>query len=192
MKFDCQQNCISLSEPFSQQSSRLILRKPGIGDIDALFNIFGDPRTNTFNPKGPFRQRSEAEATMERWLAHWARNGFGDWAVCLKTAPTEIIGFGGLNYSMFGKQEKINLGYRFSTQAWGQGIATEFAEAAVQAGFRILRLDEILATVRENHTASRRVLEKAGLRQIDVVPGPRGFPASVIYRIRRSSLEIRV
>ena len=181
------------SEPFAiQQSPRLILRKPGRQDVDALFEIFGDPRTNTFNPAGPYRKRTDAEAVMERWLAHWALHGFGDWAICLKTAPADIIGFGGLSYSMFGKYEKINLGYRFATRAWGQGIATEFAETAVHAGFRTLRLLEILASVRENHVASRRVLEKTGLRQIEVVPGVHSVAASIIYGIWRTALEIRV
>jgi ribosomal-protein-alanine N-acetyltransferase len=182
----------SESKLFQAQSARLILRKPLQQDVGALFEIFGDPRTNTFNPAGPYRKRSEANVTMARWLAHWDRNGFGDWAVCLKSAPAEIIGFGGLSYSMFGKSEKINLGYRFSTAVWGQGIASEFAETAVHAGFLILRLEEILATVRENHLASRRVLEKTGLRQIDVIPDPRGIASSIIYEIRRTRLAIEV
>ena len=183
---------MSFSNSFAlQQSERLILRKPGAQDVDALFDIFGDPGTNTFNPAGPYRKRADAEATMERWLTHWTRHGFGEWAVCRKISPGEIIGFGGLSYAMFGKQERINLGYRFSAHAWGQGIATEFAETAVHAGFRTLRLQEILATVRENHIASRRVLEKAGLRQVDVVRGSRGTPASMIYEIRRTVLEIQ-
>lgn len=179
------------SESFILQTQRLALRKPGIEDIDALFKIFGDPRTNTFNPAGPYRDRSNAEITMERWLTHWKRHGFGEWAICLKASPTEIIGFGGLSYSMFGKHERINLGYRFATRAWGQGIATELAETAVHAGFRILHLREILATVPENHRASRRVLEKAGLRKIRVVHMARSGPANVIYEIRHMGLEIQ-
>jgi ribosomal-protein-alanine N-acetyltransferase len=182
---------MSASEPFAAQTARLILRKPNQGDVDALFAIFGDPRANTFNPAGPYRKRTDAEDAMKRWHAHWDRHGFGEWTVCLKSTPKEIIGFGGLSYSMFGKQEKINLGYRFSTQAWGRGLASEFAEAAVHAGFRILHMSEICATVQENHFASRRGLEKAGLRQIDVLPSTHGVPVNVIYAIRRTPLEIQ-
>jgi ribosomal-protein-alanine N-acetyltransferase len=177
-------------EPFQASSTRLILRKPSEQDLGALFDIFSDPKTNTYNPAGPYRKRSEANETMERWMAHWNRHGFGEWAVALKSAPTEVIGFGGLSYAMFGKREKINLGYKFSTRVWGQGIASEFAEAAVHAGFRILRLQEILATVDENHLASRRVLEKAGLRQIDRIRASRGVPVNLIYEIKRIALSI--
>jgi ribosomal-protein-alanine N-acetyltransferase len=177
-------------ESFHASSARLILRKPSEQDVAALFDIFADPRTNTFNPSGAYHQRTEANDTMKRWLAHWERHGFGEWAVVLKLAPAEVIGFGGLSYSMFGKHEKVNLGYKFSTQVWGQGIASEFAETAVHAGFRILHLQEILATVDEKHLASRRVLEKVGLRQIDRIKAPRGVPVNLIYEIRRTALSI--
>jgi ribosomal-protein-alanine N-acetyltransferase len=183
---------MSPPEPFQASSARLILRKPSEQDVAALFAIFADPRTNTFNPSGPYHQRSEANETMKRWLAHWERYGFGEWVVALKSAPTEAIGFGGLSYSMFGKHEKVNLGYKFSPQVWGQGIASEFTETAVHAGFRILRLQEILATVDVKHLASRRVLEKAGLRQIDVIRGARGIPARLIYAIKQTTLSIEV
>jgi ribosomal-protein-alanine N-acetyltransferase len=178
------------SKPFMAESARLILRKPSLQDVNALFDIFGDPRTNAFNPAGPYRKRSDADATITRWLLHWERHGFGEWAVCLKSDPTEIIGFGGLSYSMFGKHEKINLGYRFSSEVWGQGIASEFAETAVHAGFRIMRFERILASVGENNLASRRVLEKTGLRQVDMIPAPRGAFSNLIYEIKRTPLAI--
>lgn len=174
----------------SQESARLLMRKPDEGDVDALFKIFGDPRTNTFNPDGPYKERSEAEISIGRWLTHWERCGFGPWTVSLQTAPLEIIGFGGISYAMYDEQERINLGYRFSTQVWGKGIASEFAEASILSCFRLLRFPEIFARVSANNVASRRVLEKAGLRQIEVFFDPHGVPTSMVYGIKRPTLEI--
>jgi [ribosomal protein S5]-alanine N-acetyltransferase len=51
-------------------------------------------------------------------------------------------------------------------------------------GFEVLELEKIWASARENHPASRRVLEKIGMRQIRREPDPRGVPASLIYRIQ--------
>lgn len=172
------------------QSPRLLMRKPEPGDVDRLFEIFGDPATNTFNPAGPYKERSKAEASIARWQEHWSKHGFGDWAVCLKSAPARVIGFGGLSYAMFGEVERVNLGYRFATEVWGKGIASEFADAAVLAGFQLLKVAHIHAKVRENHLASRRVLEKAGLRQTGLLDDVTGAAPSVVYEIRRPALEI--
>ncbi|NKI70616.1 GNAT family N-acetyltransferase [Collimonas pratensis] len=166
-------------------SARLALRRPSSQDIAALFSIYGDPATNTFNPAGPYQNVVEAEATMERWLRQWQQHGFGQWAVSLKEDEERIIGFGGLTYALFGQQEKVNLGYRFATVAWGQGLATELSATALKFGFGTLELEEIWALVRETHQASRRVLEKVGLIQIDKVAEPLGGAGSVIYALRR-------
>lgn len=40
---------------------------------------------------------------------------------------------------------------------------------------------ELWGTVRENHMASRRVLEKVGMKAIERVPGAHGAPASLIH-----------
>lgn len=172
------------------QSARLLMRKPGVHDIDRLFEIFGDPTTNIFNPAGPYKHRDKAEASVARWHEHWTKYGFGDWAVCLKNTPARIIGFGGLSYAMFGERQRLNLGYRFATEVWGQGIASEFADAAVLAGFQLLKMNEIHAKVRSNHLASRRVLEKAGFQQVGLLDDVPGASSSLVYEIKRLSLEI--
>lgn len=56
------------------------------------------------------------------------------------------------------------LGYRLRRVDWGQGLATEGASALVDWGFASGRYDRIVArTLAANH-ASRRVLEKIGLK----------------------------
>jgi ribosomal-protein-alanine N-acetyltransferase len=172
------------------QSARLLMRKPSINDIDRLFEIFGDPATNTFNPAGPYTHREKAEATVVRWQEHWATHGFGEWAVCLKSASEHVIGFGGLSHAMFGEHRRVNLGYRFAAEVWGKGIASEFADAAVLAGFQLLNLDGIYAKVSEDHLASRRVLEKAGLRQSGLLHEVPGASPGIVYEIKRLALEI--
>jgi RimJ/RimL family protein N-acetyltransferase len=174
------------------RTTRLMLRPVRPQDIDILFAIFGDPATNTFNPSGPMRERADAEAMMLRWLSHWEVHGYGDWAVSMCNSPDAIIGFGGLAQKQFAASIKPNLGYRFATQVWGQGLATEFCDAAVRFGFEVLGLPEIWATVRENHQGSRRVLEKTGLLAFDRVLDPRDVPASILYAIRQDSYRIRL
>lgn len=170
-------------------SARLALRRPTSQDIAALFRIYGDPATNTFNPAGPYKTVAVAEAAMERTLSQWEQHGFGQWAVSLKDDAEQVIGFGGLRHALFGQQEKVNLGFRFSTAVWGQGLATELSAKALELGFLTLQLEEIWAMVREPHQASRRVLEKVGLQQVDKVAEPLGGAGSIIYAIKRSDYK---
>jgi RimJ/RimL family protein N-acetyltransferase len=55
------------------------------------------------------------------------------------------------------------LGFRLRHEAWGQGFASEGAEALLAKGFADMSLERIVATAMAVHAASRRVLEKTGL-----------------------------
>lgn len=69
---------------------------------------------------------------MNRWLDHWQTHSFGNWAISLLTNPEKIIGFGGLGIRNYDDIVINNLGYRLSTEAWGKGLATEFAIYAIK------------------------------------------------------------
>jgi hypothetical protein len=49
------------------------------------------------------------------------------------------------------------------TVAWGQGLATEGARAALAYGFEAVGLERIISTARADNAASRRVMDKCGL-----------------------------
>ena len=166
---------------------RLILRPAKAEDLSALFAIYGDPATNQFNPAGPLREISQAQALLDGWLAHWQEKGFGQWAIATHEAADAVIGFGGIDARMYLDVERLNLGYRFAVTAWGKGYATELSQAALDYGFRDLQLPDIFAVVRPNHLASIRVLEKIGMQHIDSLDDVPGQPASQVYRASRQA-----
>lgn len=64
-----------------------------------------------------------------------------------------------------GKVEpEVDLGYRFMSQYWGKGYATEANAASLELGFKTLHLKKIIAMVMPLNTASIRVLEKLGFK----------------------------
>ncbi|WP_024554694.1 GNAT family N-acetyltransferase [Franconibacter helveticus 513] len=162
-------------------SQRLLFRPVTEADTDALFRIYGDPATNAFNPAGPHPSRAHSASVMARWLNHWHEKGFGDWAIAAVGSPEHILGFGGLNVIHSGGQWMNNLGYRFETDAWGKGYATEFARHAVRYGFETLNLSEISARVRQHHLASQNVLLKAGLAHTGTIDDVAGAPPSLLF-----------
>jgi RimJ/RimL family protein N-acetyltransferase len=148
-----------------------------------LFAIYSDPQTQVFNPSGPLRTEDQARALLQQWLDHWQAHGYGWWAIATRENPEHVIGFGGIAWHDYLGQPKVNLGYRFAVEAWGKGLATETASAALDHAFQTLRLPEVFAFVRPTHIASIRVLEKVGMTrhgELDDVPGE---AASVVFRI---------
>ena len=84
------------------------------------------------------------------------------------------------------------IGYRLSRAAWGSGYATEGLSALIQSAFDTLGFDRIRAETMAVNQASRRVLEKAGLRHVQTVfpetapPIPGAELGEVIYEIRQT------
>ena len=74
----------------------------------------------------------------------------------------ELIGFAGLQHLEGG--DEIELGYDLRRSAWGRGFGTELARASIEAAFRDLGHDALVAVVRPQNAASRHVLGKAAFR----------------------------
>jgi ribosomal-protein-alanine N-acetyltransferase len=165
-------------------SERLTMRPVTPADVNDLFRIYGDPATNTFNPSGPYPDIAHAQNVLSRWLAHWKKYAFGQWAISLHDSPDKVIGFGGLSISTYADITINNLGYRFATEAWGKGLATEFSLCAVRYGFEELCLNAISGVVRPDHLASQKVLEKAGLKRVGEVDDVMDESPSLLYTLK--------
>lgn len=74
----------------------------------------------------------------------------------------------------------VEIGWRLRREHWGQGYATEAARALLDYGLTEAGLDCVLSIRHIPNIASRRVMEKLGLRhEFDtVVPGT-GVPVAV-------------
>ena len=72
-----------------------------------------------------------------------------------------LVGYAGLQRMEDGPE--VEIGYYLARRAWGRGLATELAQALVDRAFRDMRLTRLVAVVRPENEASKRVLAKAGL-----------------------------
>jgi [ribosomal protein S5]-alanine N-acetyltransferase len=145
-------------------TARLILRRPRPDDLDAVFRIHGDPRTNVHNPDGPQRDLHEAEQLLALFLDHWVEQGFGYWAV--EDGNGRVIGFGGLMRLRRSDGERVlNLYYRFEPDAWGHGYATEVALASIELARTLGGREPVIAKTRPTNEAAQRVALRAGLER---------------------------
>jgi RimJ/RimL family protein N-acetyltransferase len=66
-----------------------------------------------------------------------------------------------------GHTDFYDFGYRMMRRFWGKGYATESGIAAFRYGTDTMQLKEIFAMTDVDNLASRRVLEKVGLKYIE-------------------------
>ena len=116
---------------------------------------------------------------MTRDVGHWDTHRFGLW-VMRDRESHEFVGRGGLIHTIVGGGGEVEVGWSVVREHWGEGIATEMARAALAVAEDSSSSNEVVSmTLPDNH-ASRRVMEKIGLRfDRDVVH--RGLP-HVLYR----------
>ncbi len=128
-------------------------------------DLFADPavaRALWPGSRGGPRSERQAAELLAADVRHWQERGFGPW-VFFETATGVFVGRGGLRWSTIAGVDCVEVLYAVRPDAWGRGYATEIALVAVAEGRR-LRFAEIVGVTTTSNLASRRVLEKAGLR----------------------------
>ena len=143
------------------ESERLIFRKFTLDDLPMLIEQRSDPEVNKFLG-GTKLQNPEALAKRIRfYISCYDTHGFGSCAMIWK--PTgEMIGSAGLQ--PLDGSDDIEVGYSMIREYWGKGIGTEAARAWLEHGFRDHGLDRIVAIAVPENLASRRIMEKLGMR----------------------------
>lgn len=173
-------------------TERLVLRPWTDGDLAPFAALNADPSVMAFFPKTLDRAESDALAASIR--EHFARHGFGVWAV---QAPgvADFVGFVGLAVPAFQASFMpcVEIGWRLAAAWWGRGYATEAARAALAFGFKTLCLAEIVSFTVHNNLPSWRVMDRLGMTHApaddfehpNLPPGHRLRP-HVLYRLRRA------
>ncbi|WP_245647323.1 GNAT family N-acetyltransferase [Microtetraspora niveoalba] len=147
------------------ETERLVLRRWQEKDREPFAALNADPEVMEHFPSTLTRERSDALA--DRIAAEFDVCGFGLWAVELSG---EFVGFTGLSVPRFTAHFTpcVEIGWRLARSAWGHGYASEAARAALEYGFGVAGLKEIVSFTAVVNTRSRRVMERIGMtRDLD-------------------------
>jgi [ribosomal protein S5]-alanine N-acetyltransferase len=139
---------------------RLIIRPFTPADFEAIHAVWSDPAVMGPVPSQVF-DRDKSCARLSAALSHQARHGFSKWAVVEKASGT-VIGECGVHYLEGGPD--IELGYKLARARWGQGFASEAAQACLDWALAE-RPERIVAIVDPANTRSARILGKIGMVQ---------------------------
>ncbi len=178
--------------PAELSTERLRLRRWHAEDLPPFAALNADQRVMEFFPSRLDRTESDAMAT--RICEHFARHGFGLWAVEVQ-GVTSFAGFVGLLVPQFEAHFTpcVEIGWRLAYEHWNKGYASEGARAALRFAFEELRLDEVVSMTTVANERSRRVMERLGMSRnpADDFDHPKvaeGHPLRrhVLYRLRRA------
>jgi RimJ/RimL family protein N-acetyltransferase len=149
------------------RTERLVLRRFTIADAELLVELDADPDVMRYITGGRATPREEiAAGVLPHWLAYYERpEGHGFWAA-IDRREGEFLGWFHLRPGGGAPADEPELGYRLRKAAWGRGLATEGSHALVDRAFAALGARRVTASAMADNLASRRVMEKVGLRHV--------------------------
>ncbi|TDQ11902.1 GNAT family N-acetyltransferase [Pedobacter metabolipauper] len=151
------------------ESDRIYLREILPTDKHAMFELDSDPEVHTFLGNHPVKTIEEAVHQIEFIRDQYVKNGVGRLAI-IEKSTNEFVGWAGLKLMTTPVNNRFghyDLGYRLIKRYWGKGFATEAAYASLSYGFSTLGITEIYAIADCRNEASKKVLEKSGLKCVE-------------------------
>ncbi len=167
------------------ETARLLLRHFTLADLSDFAIIRSNAEVMQHISTRKPQSVDEVRWVLQLIIRNWREVGFDRFAVVDK-ADNRLIGWCGLNY--LEDSEEVEIGYGLARDCWGKGFTSEAAKAALQFGFEELKLDKIVAVAFPENQASRRVMEKLGMRYGKTAPFIDGI--LVYYEIYRHEFII--
>lgn len=142
------------------QTERLLVRRLGSGDIDAMLSVYGDPIGCRWVGDG----QPITHDACERWVSVTERNyqqyGYGMFAV-EPYGGGFVVGFCGIVHP--GGQEIAEIKYALHRSQWSQGLGTELASGLLEYAMNTRDLERVIATISPENRASIRIVERIGM-----------------------------
>lgn len=165
------------------ETKRLILREFIKEDVINLYQLDNNPQVMKYisSYKGEEKSKDDCKKVIEKQIDYYKTNkGLGIWPTILKE-NNDFIGWTTLKY--LENTNNVEIGYRYLPEYWNNGYATEMCQALINYGFNQIGLDEIVAVAMPENIASRRVMEKIGMKFIK--EDFYYYSKVVLYSIRR-------
>ncbi|MGQ0540612.1 MAG: GNAT family N-acetyltransferase [Blastocatellia bacterium] len=143
------------------KTERLIFRKFVDEDLDLLIEQRSDPEVNRYLGGTALQNPEALGKRIKFYMSCYETHGFGMCAMLWKENG-KMIGSAGIQ-PLDGTDE-IEVGYSMIKEFWGLGIGTEAARGWLDFGFRNAGLERIVAVADIDNAASRRIMEKLGMK----------------------------
>ncbi|AYV31507.1 GNAT family N-acetyltransferase [Streptomyces sp. CJ_13] len=146
------------------RTPRLLLRRWSDDDLVPLSEINADPEVMRWIGDGSTLDLDRTAEDIERFEDEWDEEGFGQFAVEL-LASGELIGVVGLSVPEWLPEvlPAVEITWRLGRSYWGQGYASEAAQATLEFALQDRGLDRVIAINRAGNDESENVIRKLGM-----------------------------
>jgi ribosomal-protein-alanine N-acetyltransferase len=144
------------------ETDRLTLRGMRVSDAPHMFEYARRPSVTEYLTWEPHTSEEETREYLTYVGQRYRTGDFYDWAVVDKESGRMIgtCGFTSFNCP----SDSAEIGYVLNPAFQGRGLATEAVLRVLAFGFEELKLHRIEAHFIEGNHASRRLMERAGMR----------------------------
>ena len=142
------------------ETERLLLRALTWEDAQPLRAILGD--AEVMYAWGHAFTDEDIHAWLEECFERYGREGFAYLAAVEKETGA-LAGVIGPLVERIEGEEHIGVGYILAKAAWGKGFAAEGARACMEYAFTALHAPRVVAVIRPENVASRRVARSLGM-----------------------------
>lgn len=161
-------------EPVTLVTPRLLMRPWRAEDRPAFFALNSEPAVMRYLLP---LSRQGSDEMLDRIDAHFAAHGWGLWALEDRQSA-RLLGLCGLATlaADLPCAPAVEIGWRLTTPAHGNGLAREAASAALRFGFERLGLTRIVSFTVPANTASWGLMQRLGMRRTGTFAHPRVPP----------------
>jgi len=178
-----------MAELIEFETQRLRLRQWLPEDRTPFAELNADAKVMEFFPSPLSRAESDRMADICQSLI--SGRGWGFWAAELKETQ-QFIGFVGLHIpsDQLPFSPCVEIGWRLAFQHWGKGFATEAAKGALNVGFDLLGLNEIVSFTAIGNDRSRAVMKRLDMKESGTfehlqIPAGHVLRLHCLYRLAR-------
>jgi len=144
-------------------TERLRLRWLEERDVDALYEIFGDPAVIRYWSSPALTDRKAAARLLQEIRDYAVQGTLYQWGVALRNGD-QVIGTVTLAW-INREHRRADVGFALAASAWGQGYATEAVARLIKYAFDDMELHRLGADVDPRNERSIRLLERLGFQR---------------------------
>ena len=145
----------------SLQTQRLLLRRHVLEDAWLLYQNFGtDAAMYRYSGWNPYATPEQAREAVRRFIESYADPRFYGWAIEREGCMIGTIGA----YDFDPEKNQIEVGFSIERASWGKGYAAEALRAVLEYLTGQEGIAHVTAWCASDNVASKRTLEKAGMR----------------------------
>lgn len=169
-----------MSRAIVLETRRLVLRPLSEVDLSPLHHISNEPLVRRYLWDDEPVSMAQIQSIYAQSVREFAEKGLGLFSIRSR-GEEQLLGLCG--FRSLENTGEIELAYELSPEWWGRGLATEASRACLQYAFEEVGLERVMAGVEPQNVASKRVLEKLGMKYAgEIVPDHPGTPYFALSR----------